>query len=308
LTAVVVSVVGAYGVFLIYTAALGDAGRRSESPTQWSRRRHLARDWLTQAGLADVRPLEFVLVVGVFGVVGAAIGFVVFAGVLPAAVLGAFVATSPVAWYRGQRARRRAESQDAWPRMIEELRLLTGSLGRSVPQALFEVGRAAPTELRGGFAAAQREWLLSTDFERALKVLKAALADDTADVVAETLLVGYELGGSDLERRLRSLADDRILDLQHRKDARAHQAGVRFVRRFVLVVPFGMAMAGMTVGNGRAAYRSDLGQTAVVVAIGMVIACWIWAGRLLRLPELERVFATGADDALATSGGGGPRR
>jgi tight adherence protein B len=52
-----------------------------------------------------------------------------------------------------------------------------------------------------------------------------------------------------------------------------------------------MAIAGMTVGNGRAAYRSELGQAAVVVAIGMVIACWIWAGRLLRLPELERVFA-----------------
>ena len=291
MTAVLVAVAGAYGVFLLYTAALGDAGRRGASPSRGSRRRRSARDWLTQAGLNEVRPLEFVLVVGVFGAVGAAIGLVLFAGILPAAVLGAFVATSPVAWYRGQRARRRAESQDAWPRMIEELRLLTGSLGRSVPQALFEVGRAAPTELRDGFAAAQREWLLSTDFERALKVLKAALADDTADVVAETLLVGYELGGSDLERRLRSLADDRILDLQHRKDARAHQAGVRFVRRFVLVVPFGMAMAGMTVGNGRAAYRSDLGQIAVVVAIGMVIACWLWAGRLLRLPELERVFA-----------------
>ena len=180
---VLVAVAGAYGVFLLYTAALGDAGRRGKSSTPWSRRRRSARDWLTQAGLAEVRPLEFVLVVGVFGIVGAAIGLVLFAGILPAAVLGAFVATSPVAWYRAQRARRMAESQDAWPRMIEELRLLTGSLGRSVPQALFEVGRGASKELRAGFAAAQREWLLSTDFERALKVLKAALADDTADVV-----------------------------------------------------------------------------------------------------------------------------
>lgn len=230
MSAVVVAVAGAYGVFLLYTAALADPGKRDVSPSRWSARRRSARDWLTQAGLNEVRPLEFVLVVGVFGVVGAAIGFVLFGGMLPAAVLGAFTATSPVAWYRGQRARRRAESQDAWPRMIEELRLLTGSLGRSVPQALFEVGRAAPAELRDGFAAAQREWLLSTDFERALNVLKAALADDTADVVAETLLVGHELGGSDLERRLRSLADDRILDLQHRKDARAHQAGVRLTK------------------------------------------------------------------------------
>lgn len=64
-------------------------------------------------------------------------------------------------------------------------------------------------------------------------------------------------------------------------------------------------MAGMTVGNGRASYRSDLGQIAVVVAIGMLIGCWLWAGRLLRLPELERVFAPGSDDALVMQAVGG---
>ena len=64
--------------------------------------------------------------------------------------------------------------------MIEEIRILTGSRGRSIPQALFEVGRRGPVELRPAFAAAQREWLLSTDFDRTLKVLKDRLADPTA--------------------------------------------------------------------------------------------------------------------------------
>jgi len=290
-TGLLMSLAGAYGVFLLYTAAIG---RDPSSRSRLVRRhhpRHSAGDWLTQAGLADVRPAEFALVVGVLAVGGGLTGFALFAGVVPAAVLAGFAATAPVAWYRARRGRLRSESQEAWPHMIEELRLLTGSLGRSVPQALFEVGRSAPDEMRNGFETAHREWLLSTDFERALAVLKTSLADDTADVVAETVLVGHELGGNDLERRLHSLADDRVLDLQHRKDACAQQAGVRFVRRFVLVVPFGMALAGMTVGNGRDAYRSDFGQTAVVVAIAMVIVCWLWAGRLLRLPEHERVFA-----------------
>ena len=48
--------------------------------------------------------------------------------------------------------------------MIEEIRILTGSLGRSVPQALFEVGRRGPEELRPAFEAATRHWLVSTDF------------------------------------------------------------------------------------------------------------------------------------------------
>jgi len=58
----------------------------------------------------------------------------------------------------------------------------------------------------------------------------------------------------------------------------------------VLIVPFGMAMAGMSVGNGRAAYQTTMGQVAVVVALTMVVACWIWAGYVMRLPDEERVF------------------
>jgi tight adherence protein B len=174
--------------------------------------------------------------------------------------------------------------------MIEEIRLHTGSLGRSIPQALFEVGRRAPDELKPAFAAAEREWLISTDFERTVGVLKERLADATADAALETLLVAHEVGGSDLDRRLAALVEDRAQDLQGRKDARAKQAGVRFARRFVLIVPFGMTLAGLSIGTGRDAYRTLTGQLAVALGLVCVAACWIWAGRLLRLPEEERVL------------------
>jgi tight adherence protein B len=147
-----------------------------------------------------------------------------------------------------------------------------------------------PAELRPAFAAAQREWLISTDFARTLAVLKARLADPTADVVCETLLVAHDLGGTDLDRRLEALVEDRFQDLQGRKDARAKQAGVRFARRFVLIVPLGMALAGLSIGTGRDAYQTALGQAAVAAGIGVIVLCWLWAGRLMRLPEDERVL------------------
>ena len=174
--------------------------------------------------------------------------------------------------------------------MIEEIRLQATSIGRSIPQALVEVGRRAPSEMRPAFGAFEREWLISTDFARSLEVLKFHLADPTADMVAETLLVAHEVGGSGLEHRLADLAEDRLNDLQGRKDAQSKQAGVRFARRFVLFVPFGMALAGMSVGAGRSSYSTGLGQVAVVVGIGAVAGCWLWAGRLMRLPDDERVF------------------
>ena len=166
----------------------------------------------------------------------------------------------------------------------------TGSLGRSIPQALFDVGRRGPVELRPAFEAAHREWLLTTDLPRTISVLKMILADPTADMACETLLIAHELGGTDLDRRLEALSEDRLQDVQGRKDARSRQAGARFARVFVLLVPAGMALAGMSIGNGRAAYQSAAGQTVVLIALGLVIGCWAWAGRVMRLPEPQRVF------------------
>ena len=86
------------------------------------------------------------------------------------------------------------------------------------------------------------------------------------------------------------LAEDRRRDVQGRKDARSRQAGARFARLFVLAVPLGMALAGMSIGNGRDAYRSTPGQAIVLAALALVVGCWVWARQIMRLPEPQRVF------------------
>lgn len=290
--AVILALAGAYGVFLVYTAAtmgwrglgVGPAGRAGAAAARrW-------RSFNERSGLSEVRSTELMAASTVAFVVGAALAFALFGGVVPALVTGGFAASFPAASARARRDRRRSQAREAWPRMIEEIRLLTGSLGRSIPQALLDAGRGAPAELRPAFATAEREWLLSTDFATTVAVLKDALADPTADAACETLLVAHEVGGTDLDRRLTALVEDRTEDLEGRKDARSKQAGVRFARKFVLVVPAGMAIAGLSIGNGRAAYATPLGQLAVALGVLSVVACWLWAGRLLRLPEGERVL------------------
>jgi tight adherence protein B len=277
------------GTYLLYTSLVLHV-RDLPLPPSNASRRQLRRDWLVQAGLADVPLRDLAAVIIALAALGGVSAYALFGGVLPAIAVAGFAATFPLASYRARRRSRRAAAMDAWPRLLEELRILTSSLGRSIPQALFEVGRRAPEELQPAFASAHREWLLSTDFARTLRVLKANLADPTADAVCETLLVAHDVGGTDLDRRLEALIDDRVQDTQGRKDARAKQAGARFARRFVLIVPAGMAMAGMSVGTGRAAYQTASGQLLVVIAILMVIGCWAWAGRIMTLPEEKRVF------------------
>jgi tight adherence protein B len=291
LAAIVLALLAAYGVFLLFTAfAFGWRGLGMSAAPGPKRRRIDVDEWLVQAGLEKVRPVEFLAVTAVLFAVGLVAGLALFAGPVAATVIGAITASSPLLTARARRQQRRERTRDAWPRMLEELRLQAISLGRSVPQALFSVGMRGPEELRPAFAAAQREWLISTDFDRTLEVLKAQLADPTADAVAETLLIAHEIGGTDVDRRLKALIEDRIQDLQGRKDARAKQAGARFARWFVLIVPIGMALVGLSIGEGRAAYASPGGQLAVLFALGLIALCWLWAGKLMQLPQEQRVF------------------
>lgn len=291
--ALLIAITTAYGIHLIYTARVlrwSGLGPGPASPFTTRSRRSLS-DWMTQAGLGSVAASEFLLALAAMFLVGALLALALFGAVLPALASGFFAGSFPVAAYRQRRRTRLTIAQDSWPRMIEELRLLTSSVGRSLPQALFEVGSTGPDAMRPAFAAAQREWMLTTDFERTLRVLREQLADPTCDATCETLLIAHELGGSGIDRRLADLAQDRRDDVAYRKDVRARQSGVRFARRFVLLVPLGMAGAGLAVGNGRSAYTTPLGQIAVLCALAMMAGCWRWAGLMLRLPTEERVFS-----------------
>ncbi len=291
--ALFVAAIAGYGTLLVVTGVFyGWHGLRPGPPPTTTVRPAARRmqSWLAEAGLADVRVRDFVAISAVAFLTIATLTYALFGAAVPALTAGAFAGGVPIASSRRRRAVRIAVAQEAWPRMIEEIRVLTGSLGRGIPQALFEVGARGPVQLRPAFEAAQREWLLSTDFGRTVTVLKSQLVDPTADAALETLVVAQQLGGASLDRRLEALAEDRRVDVQGRKDARAKQAGVRFARRFVVIVPVGMALVGLQIGDGRAAYATPAGQVATMAAIASIMVCWIWSDRLLRLPAERRVF------------------
>lgn len=287
--------VGAYGVHLLYTSKAFDWNGLQPGPQVEAKQKKSsttsASSFISKWGLGDLNPAALVGAMLVVAFLGFAVGLLLFGTPIPAILLGAFAAVSPVGVARVRHERLVESAHHAWPAIIEEIRLLTGTLGRSIPQATFEVGLRSHEGLRPAFEAAHREWLISTDFGRSLEVLKRQLGHNTADVVAETLLTAHELGGGEVGNRLGALAADRVTDQRHRRDAHARQAGVRFARWFTLIVPLGMATTGLSIGDGREAYGTPIGQALVVVALILVLVCWLWAGRIMALPKEDRVFA-----------------
>jgi len=286
----VIAALAGYGVHLLYTAIRLRWNGFAPGPERPKDDRDRVGEFVAKLGLGDLAPRAVFVAMMLLATVGFAFGLALFGGVLAGLILAGFAATAPIALARLRYERITTVAHQAWPSLIEEIRLLTGTLGRSIPQATFEAGARAPEGLRAAFDDAHRDWLISTDFASSLEVLKSRLQNNTADIVAETLLTAHELGGGEVGRRLGALAEDRLTDQQHRRDAVARQAGVKFARWFVLIVPFGMALAGLSIGNGRAAYAETTGQLLVAFSLALIIICWVWAGRIMRLPDEERVF------------------
>lgn len=248
-----------------------------------------ARLRLQRGGLESVSPLQFVLASAAAGLAATVAVAFLLGPVIAAPIVGGVAATLPTLHWRKHHRAVRAATRECWPRLIEEIRVLTGSVGRPIPQALIEAGLRGPAELRTSFEAAQREWLLTTDFPRTVSVLKERLDEPTADSTCEILLVVHEVGG-DPDSRLADLAEDCRGALRDQKEADARQAGARFARWFVIIVPAGMTFAGLSLGDGRSAFAHAGAQVATVVAIAMIAGCWWWAGAIMATPLERRVL------------------
>ena len=96
MTAAVVAILAATGVYLVYTElVLGWRGFTRRHARTARQGRKLGREWLVQAGLADVRVGEFLGVMAAMFVIGAVLGFAIFGGPVPALGLGGFAASFP---------------------------------------------------------------------------------------------------------------------------------------------------------------------------------------------------------------------
>ena len=273
---------GALGVWLIATSRDGMAGARW---LPFSKRRTPPAVPLTPA--ARLRSALAGVAAAVAGWVGA---WTLFGGAVVPGLVALFGGAIPPCAAVQRRRRSMASAWEAWPRLLAEIRVLVAHRGQSIPAALFAAGAHAPPQMRRAFSEASRTWSLSTDFGSALHVLKSALADPTADAVCETLLAAHQIGGVRVDLRLRALAEAAQAEAAARSEARAKQAGARFARSFVALVPAFMAVIGLSIGRGREAYQAPSGQLLVALSVVAVAGCWLWAGRIMAVPMRKRVF------------------
>lgn len=255
---------------------------RRASPNAWLGRA------LQEAGVDRSPAAVLVAVVtaafGVFGLVTAATRTPLVAVAPTIAV----VAALPTVLGHRRRVRRRA-TLAAWPDALREL-VATLTAGRSLGQALAQLGETGPESLRAVFA----------DFPALVRVfgtvgalgtVQSRLADPTSDRVIEVLLVAHEHGGAIVREILEDLVVATTADLEVLTEIDTEGLEQRINGRAVLVLPW-LVLVALTLRPGpfRDFYASTGGSLVIAAAAACSVVGAGWLGRLGTEPPEPRVF------------------
>jgi tight adherence protein B len=267
--------------------ALGVTGRRR--PPRPHRPGAWLAGWLARAGIAGARPgrvaaacaalalLAAGLLLALTGSAWIALAFALLTGYLPLLALRA-----------GQRRRGR-ELQAVWPDAIDNLASGVRA-GLALPEAVAGLAERGPGALRPAFARFAADYHATGRFGAALDALKDELADPTGDRVVEALRLAREVGGTELGRILRTLANFLRDEYRVRKELEARQAWVVVAARLAFATPWLVLLMLSSKREAVAAYRGPGGAAVLAVGAAMATAGYRLMLRIGRIPDEQRVL------------------
>ncbi len=272
------------GIYLLY-----DGLTRPRRAARTARRFHRVEEFLSQAGLHEVRPRDFVVFLIGTALAGGFVAQLFLGWIIVSLLVVGLGLIGPLLYYRHRRDRRRGLLQDA---LIEATGQLRDAIrtGLSVQNALLALAHSGPETLRPEFVRLAREIRL-LGFEPAMAAMRERLADPVYDVVAASLLLNDRLGGRNVSQVLDRLAQATRAELRVQQELRAYQAKNVLSAQIVAAVPLVVLIAIRAVNPAYLALFDGvpgqllLAGCATSVAIGYASMLWI-----TRLPGERRVL------------------
>lgn len=180
---------------------------------------------------------------------------------------------------------RSKELRSSWPTYIEQARGRMLTSARALPYILFDSSLATSTFLSELLEAGRREFENTGDLQRSLRVIRSDCSDETTAYVCNSISMLQGSASSQIDYQLFSIASTlRTRDsLAQESDARL--AGVRTARMFILLIPAGMALAGVTFAGSLTSFTSSAALIQILGACVIIAACWYWSHTLMRSPK-----------------------
>jgi tight adherence protein B len=247
------------------------------------------RDQLVQAGFETVGP-RTVVVAGAIAFLLVGLLVAATTRVLPVAACFAVMAGwAPLGLVRARARRRRASLRDLWPDAVDNIASGVRA-GLALPEALAQLGRRGPEELRPAFAAFAEDYRTTGTFSDCLDRLKERLSDPVGDRLVESLRIAREVGGSDLGRLLRTLSTFLREDSRTRAELETRQGWTVNAARLAVAAPWVVLAMLCTRPESIRAYASGRGVLVLVAGAAVCALAYRVMIHIGRLPEDERVL------------------
>ena len=244
------------------------------------------RDDLIKVGLDTVPPAAVPALSAGLGLVVATILWAISGAVVPALAIGIGASALPVLVLRSAALRRTtAMREEAVDHVNSAIRA-----GLSLPEALVQLSRKGPEELRPAFTEFALDYQASGDFASCLDRLKIRLADPVGDRIVEALRITRDVGGTDLGGLLRTLSAFLREDARTRAELEARQSWTVNAARLALAAPWIVLGLMATRPQAAQAYDSTMGLVLIAVGAGVSFIAYRVMLQIARLPQDERVL------------------
>lgn len=247
------------------------------------------RDDLIKVGLDTVPPAAVPALSAGLGLVVATILWAISGAVVPALVIGIGASALPVLVLRSAALRRTTAMREVWPEAVDHVNSAIRA-GLSLPEALVQLSRKGPEELRPAFTEFSLDYQASGDFASCLDRLKIRLADPVGDRIVEALRITRDVGGTDLGGLLRTLSAFLREDARTRAELEARQSWTVNAARLALAAPWIVLGLMATRPQAAQAYDSTMGLVLIAVGAGVSFIAYRVMLQIARLPQDERVL------------------
>ncbi|MGO1201522.1 MAG: type II secretion system F family protein, partial [Dermabacteraceae bacterium] len=227
------------------------------------------RDDLVTVGLTSVPPAAVPALSAGLGLVVSAALWAVSSAVVPSLTIGVASMVVPVVFLRSAARRRTTAMREVWPEAVDHINSAIRA-GLSLPEALVQLSRKGPEDLRPAFHEFSLDYQASGDFAVSLDRLKVRLADPVGDRIVEALRITRDVGGTDLGGLLRTLAAFLREDARTRAELEARQSWTVNAARLALVAPWLVLALMSTRPQAAQAYDSPMGMAMIL--IGAVVS------------------------------------
>ncbi len=237
---------------------------------------------LLEQGGISIRPAEFVVLTGIAGVVGFAIGYIVF-GIQGGAV-GALLSLVLVRLYVGRQANKRKAAFAE--QLSDALYLMAGSLraGFGLLQAIDVVAAEAPSPTAEEFQRVKVEIHLGRDMDEALEAMAERVGSEDFKWVTEGIQIHREVGGdiADIIDSVNGTIRDRN---RIRRRIRSLSAEGRISAIVLILLPLALGVI-LTVINP--AYvgeltDSEMGRVLIVVGSVAMVVGVVWINKIIKI-------------------------